>query len=52
MAQHDSPDLVSARRPHARLNGIQVLEQLKKSPDAPAVIMITADPQLDDVKTR
>jgi len=32
------------------LTGIEVLEQLKKSGDARAVIMITADPQLDDVK--
>ena len=32
------------------MNGIQVLEQIKKAPDAPPVIMITADPQLDDVK--
>ncbi len=33
------------------LNGLQVLEQLKKNGDAKAVIMITADPQLDDVKS-
>ena len=33
------------------MNGIQVLEQIKKTPDGAAVIMITADPQLDDVKT-
>jgi two-component system, NtrC family, response regulator AtoC len=33
------------------LNGLQVLEQLKKNGDARAVIMITADPQLDDVKS-
>src|SRR5204862_3846742 len=32
------------------MNGIQVLEQIKKATDAPPVIMITADPQLDDVK--
>ena len=32
------------------LTGIEVLDQLKKNGDARAVIMITADPQLDDVK--
>ena len=32
------------------MSGIEVLEQLKKNGDARAVIMITADPQLDDVK--
>ena len=50
-AQHESPDLVLLDVRMPDLNGIQVLEQLKKSPDAPAVIMITADPQLDDVKS-
>src|SRR5579864_6014251 len=51
LAQHESPDLILLDVRLPDLNGIQVLEQLKKSPDAPAVIMITADPQLDDVKT-
>src|SRR6202158_1189264 len=51
LAQHESPDLVLLDVRLPDLNGIRVLEQLKKSPDAPAVIMITADPQLDDVKT-
>src|SRR5271167_4361949 len=51
LAQHESPDLVLLDVRLPDLNGIQVLEQLKKSPDAPAVIMITADPQLDDVKS-
>jgi DNA-binding NtrC family response regulator len=32
------------------MSGLEVLEQLRKSGDARAVIMITADPQLDDVK--
>src|SRR5271166_5307399 len=50
MAQQESPDLVLLDVRMPDLNGIQVLEQLKKSPDAPAVIMITADPQLDDIK--
>src|ERR1700686_593360 len=51
LAQHESPDLVLLDVRLPDLNGIQVLEQLKKTPDAPAVIMITADPQLDDVKS-
>ena len=51
MAQQESPDLVLLDVRMPDLNGIQVLEQLKKMPDAPAVIMITADPQLDDVKS-
>ena len=51
MAQKESPDLVLLDVRLPDLNGIQVLEQLKKTPDARAVIMITADPQLDDVKT-
>ena len=51
LAQHESPDLVLLDVRMPDINGIQVLEQLKKGPDAPAVIMITADPQLDDVKT-
>lgn len=47
----ESPDLVllDVRLPGA--SGIDVLEQIKKSNDARAVIMITADPKLDDVKT-
>jgi len=32
------------------LTGIEVLDQLKKNGDARGVIMITADPRLDDVK--
>src|ERR1022692_1429624 len=51
LAQHESPDLVLLDVRLPDLNGIQILEQLKKSPDAPAVIMIPADPQLDDVKS-
>src|SRR6266536_897279 len=50
-SQQESPALVLLDVRMPDLNGIQVLEQLKKSPDAPAVIMITADPQLDDVKS-
>src|SRR3954463_8411443 len=51
LAQSESPDLVLLDVRMPGLNGIQVLEQIKKSPEAPPVIMITADPQLDDVKT-
>jgi two-component system, NtrC family, response regulator AtoC len=51
LAQHESPDLVLLDVRMPDVNGLQVLEQLKKNGDAVAVIMITADPQLDDVKT-
>jgi len=50
LAQQESPDLVLLDVRMPDLNGIRVLEQIKKSLDAPPVIMITADPQLDDVK--
>src|SRR3974390_1267880 len=50
VAQHESPDLVLLDVRLPDMSGLQVLEQLKKSGDARAVIMITADPQLDDVK--
>jgi len=51
VAHHETPDLVllDVRLPDA--SGIDVLEQLKKANDARAIIMITADPQLEDVKT-
>ena len=51
LAQQESPDLVLLDVRLPDLNGIQVLEQMKKNGDARAVIMITADPQLDDVKS-
>src|ERR1700751_105915 len=51
LAQHESPDLVLLDVRMPDLSGIQVLEQIKKAQDAPPVIMITADPQLDDVKS-
>src|SRR5579863_6063535 len=50
MAQQESPDLVLLDVRLPDISGVQVLEQLKKNGDARAVIMITADPQLDDVK--
>jgi DNA-binding NtrC family response regulator len=51
LAQHETPDLVLLDVRLPDLNGLQVLEQLKKNAGAPSVIMITADPQLDDVKS-
>jgi two-component system, NtrC family, response regulator AtoC len=50
LAQRESPDLVLLDVRMPDLSGIEVLDQLKKNGDARAVIMITADPQLDDVK--
>jgi len=51
LAQHESVDLILLDVRMPDMTGLQVLEQIKKAPDSPAVIMITADPQLDDVKT-
>ncbi len=50
LAQRESPDLalLDVRLPD--LTGIEVLDQLKQNGHARAVIMITADPKLDDVK--
>ncbi|MBS1803108.1 MAG: sigma-54-dependent Fis family transcriptional regulator [Acidobacteria bacterium] len=51
LAERELPDLVLLDVRLPDLSGIEVLDQLKKTADtAPAVIMITADPQLDDVK--
>jgi len=50
LAQAESPDLVLLDVRMPDLSGIEVLDRLKKNGDARAVIMITADPQLDDVK--
>ena len=50
LAQRENPDLVLLDVRMPDLTGIEVLDQLKKTGDARAVIMITADPQLDDVK--
>jgi two-component system, NtrC family, response regulator AtoC len=49
-AHDDPPDLVLLDVRLPDINGIEVLQQLKKNGDARAVIMITADPQLEDVK--
>ncbi len=50
LAKKENPDLalLDVRMPD--MTGIELLDQLKKSVTARAVIMITADPQLDDVK--
>src|SRR5438045_857847 len=50
LAQHESPDLVLLDVRMPDMGGLEVLDQLKRNGDARAVIMITADPQLDDVK--
>jgi len=50
LARHESPDLVLLDVRLTDMNGLQVLERLKQAGDARAVIMITADPQLEDVK--
>jgi len=51
LAQKDMPDVVllDVRLPDT--NGMEVLEKLRQSSDGPrVVIMMTADPQVDDVK--
>src|SRR5581483_9558934 len=50
LAQNESPDLILLDVRLPDMSGLEVLDQLKKNGDARAVIMITADPQLDDVK--
>jgi len=50
LARNESPDLVLLDVRLTDMNGLQVLERLKQAGDARAVIMITADPQLEDVK--
>jgi len=51
LAQQESPNLILLDVRMPDVNGIEVLEHIKKAPEAPPVIMITADPQLDDVKS-
>ncbi|MBZ5513147.1 MAG: sigma-54 dependent transcriptional regulator [Acidobacteriia bacterium] len=50
VAHAESPDLVLLDVRLPDLGGLEVLQQLKVNGDARAVIMITADPRLDDVK--
>jgi len=49
-AQAELPDLVLLDVRLPDMSGLDVLRNLKQNGDARAVIMITADPQLDDVK--
>ncbi|MFB3915357.1 MAG: sigma-54-dependent transcriptional regulator [Terriglobales bacterium] len=51
LAHNESPDLVLLDVRLPDIGGLEVLRQLKENGDARAVIMITADPQLDDVKS-
>ena len=51
VAHNESPDLVLLDVRLPDFSGIEVLEKLKKGRRARAMIMITADPQLEDVKT-
>ena len=50
LAQNEAPDLVLLDVRLPDLSGLEVLDQLKKNGIGRAVIMITADPQLEDVK--
>src|SRR5450631_1599218 len=50
LAQRESPDLILLDVRMPDISGIEVLSELKKTGDVRAAIMITADPQLDDVK--
>jgi len=50
VAREEAPDVVLLDVRLPDLGGLEVLERLKQSGDARAFIMITADPQLDDVK--
>jgi two-component system response regulator AtoC len=50
LAERECFDLVLLDVRLPDLTGIEVLDQLRKNGNPPSVIMITADPQLDDVK--
>src|SRR5271157_176784 len=50
LAQAESPDIILLDVRMPGLSGIEVLEQIKQAGHNPAVIMITAAPQLEDVK--
>jgi two-component system, NtrC family, response regulator AtoC len=50
LAQSANPDLILLDVRLPDLGGLEVLQRLKDAGNARAVIMITADPQLDDVK--
>ncbi len=50
LAHSDPPDLMLLDVRLPDMSGLEVLEKLKTSGEARGVIMMTADPQLDDVK--
>jgi two-component system, NtrC family, response regulator AtoC len=50
MLQTESPDIVLLDVHLPDQSGIEVLEKLKQTGDTHSIIMMTADPQLDDVK--
>jgi len=50
LCQNESPDLILLDVRLPDISGLQVLGQLRQNGDSRPVIMITADPQLDDVK--
>ena len=50
LAHAETPDLVLLDVRLPDLGGLEVLEKLKQAGDVRAVIMMTGDPQLDDVK--
>jgi two-component system, NtrC family, response regulator AtoC len=50
IAQAESPEIILLDVHMPGLSGIEVLEQIKQSGHSPAVIMITAAPQLEEVK--
>ncbi|HVC00242.1 MAG TPA: sigma-54 dependent transcriptional regulator [Candidatus Dormibacteraeota bacterium] len=50
LAQSESPDVILLDVRLPGISGLEVLEKLKVNGDSAAVIMITADPQIDDVK--
>jgi DNA-binding NtrC family response regulator len=50
LAQAESPEIILLDVRMPDISGIEVLERIKQSGQNPAVIMITAAPQLEDIK--